>query len=204
MDRKEFTSLHQTHDPLARRVLKRMGLSAADVDEVDQEMWADLWTHRDAWPSPAPTNPGAYIAACARQKAKMHLRTSYALKRKGIHVALEEDRTSTANMKLSRAPEAERLVEQTSLGSFLRRLADRIGGEKKQTMLDQLDNKPQGLLEEKPSAVRRGFKRMIAACRKQLGIPLHYPQTAGVDPLTHLAGVVRAFSNLDPEPSDAE
>jgi DNA-directed RNA polymerase specialized sigma24 family protein len=206
MDKQQFTSLYNQYAELVRRVCGRRGLTGADLDEVSQEVWTDLWKRRAVWPDPGPENPGAYVAQCAKRKAKMHFRAAGTLKRGAFHEPLEEDRTSAANIKISKPPEAERLVEQTSLGTLLRRLAKRVGGEQEQVMLDRLDKKKDHPpLADEPSAVRLGFRRMVAACRRQLGIPTEEPRTAGVDPLTHLTGVVRRFTDCpDPEPLDAE
>lgn len=214
LDKKTFTTLYKDYAELVRRVCERRGVNDSDVDEVSQEVWTDLWRRRASWPNPAPENPGAYLAECAHRKAKMHFRSASALKRAAFHEPLQEDRTSTADIQLSRAPDALKLVEQTSIGTLLRRLADRVGGKRKQVMLDQLNHDKQTVLAEEPSAVQRGFYKMIYACRKHLGLPSADPGSAGVDPLTHLAGVVRRFKQVDaaalagfdtdPNPSDAE
>jgi DNA-directed RNA polymerase specialized sigma24 family protein len=206
LDKQKFTALYKKYKNVVRRVCSGRGLTPAEVEEVSQEVWTELWKGRESWPDPEPTNPGAYVAQCAHRKMKMHFRAAHTLKRAGFHVPLDEDRSSTANLKLSRAPEAEQLVEQTSIGTLLRRLAEKVGGEKRQILLDQLDqSRPERTLAEEPSAVRRGFHRMIASCRKQLGIPVRDPKAAAVtDPVKHLADRVHGFSSLEPEPSDAE
>jgi hypothetical protein len=139
-------------------------------------------------------------------QATRHLRKLQTRKRAGHHLPLEEDRTSTANIKVSRAAEADAHVERTSLGTLMRKFAEKLPGEKKEMLLARLDDKSDRRLSEEPSAVRRGFHRMVNACRRHLGVPSRDPGSARIDPLQRLADVVHGTfePQLDPEPSDAE
>lgn len=206
LDKNTFTALYMKHGALVRRVCARKGVSKADLDEVCQEVWTELWRRRAAWPDPEPSSPSAYLAKCAEHKAKMHARAAGAQKRSAVHVPLEEDRTSVASARVSRPPEAESLVERTSLGTLMRRFAEQLPSEKRETLLEQLGNKSGRRLSEEPSAVRRGFNRMIAASRRRLGISVRYPKGARVDPLQRLSDAVHgAFvPAFVAEPTDAE
>lgn len=206
MDTKTFTTHHLNYRNLVRRVVARRGVPKHDVEEVCQDIWAELWKYRALWPDPAPSNPGAYLAKCAVHRCQMYFRSASTMKRSAAHLPIEEDRTSTANIKLSRAPEVDGLVERTSLGTLMRRFAEKLPPEKKKTLLDRLDDKSEKPLSAETSVARRGLHRMIDACRKHLGISVRDPQSARVDPFTRLADVVHGtfIADPDPDPSDAE
>lgn len=198
LDKKTFTEVYRKYGALARAVMANEGLTEdADIDEASQDLWTQLWKNRDAWPN--PTNVRGYIKVCAKHAVYQHTRKDKAKKRAGFHVPLEEDRSSVANIKLSKPAEAEKFAERTSLATFIRILAARLGGEHEAALLARLKAGDTSFGEEE-SAARRVFDAAIKAARRYLALPVKDPQNAGVDPLSHLARVLRAKL---PEPSKA-
>lgn len=100
-NQESFEGLYIRYAGLVLRLVTRWTKTPIDAEDIAQNVWAQV---ARAWPLPPLDNPAAYLTEVAKNEAKGFWRKQHSKKRKGEHVAIqEEDSFTPMDDRLARA-----------------------------------------------------------------------------------------------------
>ncbi|MCC7075081.1 MAG: hypothetical protein IT383_27460 [Deltaproteobacteria bacterium] len=196
LDAATFTALVRKHSGVVHLQCARLGFRGEDLNDLVNEVWADLWEARTSWPAGGPANVLAFVRAYAAHTALDIQRGARALKRDGITVSISagpwsEPSAALAALGLASPPEQEEAYDRALVERALRSVAGMLSDESEAVILGRLDDAPE--------PTKRASQRALRHMRRALDLPADTLATFVSDPAAH---VIRAARRVAPAPLD--
>lgn len=196
LDAATFTALVRKHSGVVHLQCARLGFRGEDLNDLVNEVWADLWEARTSWPVGGPENVLAFVRAYAAHTALDIRRGTRAMKRDGITVSISagpwsEPSAAPAALGLASPPEQEEAYDRALVERALRSVAGLLSDESEAVIL--------GRLEDAPEPTKRASQRALRHMRRALDLPADTLATFVSNPAEHVIRAARraADASLD-------